>query len=310
MASGGLRFIPDSPPMLRAAPCTSTKHTSSLQRRRVTGVLHRHRRAQFCLSRSGARHRVPVDRRRSSLDARPVGSWHRVRHPFAQVPFCNGGDDARAVGCRQTTQRPRRKTRNFADEATTEPSVIGWMPSAQLYFDDPDGHLLEYITLLDDEPESHVHRPPGGLAAGKVGTQRVGSLSPRPRDGVRAESGAARPSVRTGSSNSNPAPARPHPRFLRLDRTAATCCATPPCNCGASSSATRQFFTNFTSLHRRPLRLADERLCTKTTRLHKKSGGCTKTATLAAIAAAFWLKSRSFPNRARSSAIVTLAAGS
>jgi len=44
-------------------------------------------------------------------------------------------------------------TRNFANEETTEPSVIGWMPSAQLYFEDPDGHLLEYITLLGDAPE-------------------------------------------------------------------------------------------------------------------------------------------------------------
>jgi len=44
-------------------------------------------------------------------------------------------------------------TRNFAKEETTEPSVIGWMPSAQLYFRDPDGHSLEFIALLDDEPD-------------------------------------------------------------------------------------------------------------------------------------------------------------
>jgi len=44
-------------------------------------------------------------------------------------------------------------TYNFAREETTEPSVIGWMPSAQLYFEDPDGHLLEFIALLDDQPD-------------------------------------------------------------------------------------------------------------------------------------------------------------
>jgi lactoylglutathione lyase len=43
-------------------------------------------------------------------------------------------------------------TRNFAGEETTEPSVIGWMPSAQLYFRDIDGHSLEFIALLDDTP--------------------------------------------------------------------------------------------------------------------------------------------------------------
>jgi lactoylglutathione lyase len=47
------------------------------------------------------------------------------------------------------------RTFNFAREETTEPSVIGWMPSAQLYFEDPDGHLLEFISLLDDQPEPH-----------------------------------------------------------------------------------------------------------------------------------------------------------
>ena len=45
------------------------------------------------------------------------------------------------------------QTQNFAGEKTTEPSVIGWMPSAQLYFRDRDGHSLELIALLDESPE-------------------------------------------------------------------------------------------------------------------------------------------------------------
>jgi lactoylglutathione lyase len=32
---------------------------------------------------------------------------------------------------------------------TAEPSVIGWMPAAAVYFRDPDGHLLEYLAMLD-----------------------------------------------------------------------------------------------------------------------------------------------------------------
>jgi lactoylglutathione lyase len=35
---------------------------------------------------------------------------------------------------------------------TTEPSVIGWMPAASVFFRDPDGHLVEYLTMLDKEP--------------------------------------------------------------------------------------------------------------------------------------------------------------
>jgi len=43
----------------------------------------------------------------------------------------------------------------FATE-TDEPSVIGWMPAAAVYFRDPDGHLLEYLAMLDEEPRPEV----------------------------------------------------------------------------------------------------------------------------------------------------------
>jgi lactoylglutathione lyase len=35
---------------------------------------------------------------------------------------------------------------------TDEPTVIGWAPGAQIYFRDPDGHMLEFITILADPP--------------------------------------------------------------------------------------------------------------------------------------------------------------
>ena len=41
---------------------------------------------------------------------------------------------------------------SFAEEETSEPSVLGWMPAAAVYFSDPDGHLLEYLALLEEEP--------------------------------------------------------------------------------------------------------------------------------------------------------------
>jgi lactoylglutathione lyase len=40
----------------------------------------------------------------------------------------------------------------FFGEETTKPSVISWMPAASVYFRDPDGHMLEYLTMLDKEP--------------------------------------------------------------------------------------------------------------------------------------------------------------
>jgi lactoylglutathione lyase len=40
--------------------------------------------------------------------------------------------------------------RSFFGEEADEPSVIGWMPAAAVYFQDPDGHSLEYLAMLDE----------------------------------------------------------------------------------------------------------------------------------------------------------------
>jgi len=44
------------------------------------------------------------------------------------------------------------ETLGFDGKTSREPTVIGWMPSAQIYFRDPDGHMLEFITILADPP--------------------------------------------------------------------------------------------------------------------------------------------------------------
>ena len=44
------------------------------------------------------------------------------------------------------------ETFGFGGGKSEEPSVIGWMPSAQIYFRDPDGHTLEFISILPEEP--------------------------------------------------------------------------------------------------------------------------------------------------------------
>lgn len=37
-----------------------------------------------------------------------------------------------------------------------EPVVIGWMPAASVFFDDPDGHSVELISMLPHEPRPDV----------------------------------------------------------------------------------------------------------------------------------------------------------
>jgi lactoylglutathione lyase len=49
---------------------------------------------------------------------------------------------------------------SFFGERTDEPSVIGWMPAAAVSFRDPDGHLVEYLAMLDEE-----QRPGAGIVS-------------------------------------------------------------------------------------------------------------------------------------------------
>jgi ribosomal protein S18 acetylase RimI-like enzyme len=43
---------------------------------------------------------------------------------------------------------------SFFGAETSEPSVIGWMPAAAVYFRDPDGHLIEYLAMLEEPPRA------------------------------------------------------------------------------------------------------------------------------------------------------------
>jgi lactoylglutathione lyase len=47
---------------------------------------------------------------------------------------------------------------SFFGQETGEPDVLAWMPAAAVYFQDPDGHLLEYLAMLDAAP-----RPDAGV---------------------------------------------------------------------------------------------------------------------------------------------------
>ena len=47
---------------------------------------------------------------------------------------------------------------NFLNDGTDRPMVFAWMPALAIYFNDPDGHALEFISVLDGEgkPENGV----------------------------------------------------------------------------------------------------------------------------------------------------------
>ena len=48
----------------------------------------------------------------------------------------------------------------FLDEETDEPVVFAWMPAAVVFCTDPDGHSVEFLSMLPDAP-----RPDLGVVA-------------------------------------------------------------------------------------------------------------------------------------------------
>jgi lactoylglutathione lyase len=56
---------------------------------------------------------------------------------------------------------------DFNGQPTDDAVVLAWMPALAVYFLDPDGHLLEYIAMLEGEP-----RPNEGVVAWRAWTSR------------------------------------------------------------------------------------------------------------------------------------------
>ena len=78
-----------------------------------------------------------------SLGSAPLALSSHVAFAAARDDVLDACDRLRARGVMPLS---------FAGEETHEPSVLAWMPAAAVYFRDPDGHLLEYLAMLDAPP--------------------------------------------------------------------------------------------------------------------------------------------------------------
>jgi lactoylglutathione lyase len=88
-----------------------------------------------------------------------LGLWQRGSEPSAltvHVAFRTSIPDV--LGACKRLRTAGVVPLSFFEAETHEPSVIGWMPAAAVYFRDPDGHLLEYLAMLDEKacPEAGI----------------------------------------------------------------------------------------------------------------------------------------------------------
>ena len=88
-----------------------------------------------------------------------LGLWEGGSGPqkmTTHVAFAAGLEDV--IAAPKTLRSAGVTALDFNGQPTDEPDVLAWMPAAAVYFRDPDGHLLEYIAMLDDPP-----RPDDGV---------------------------------------------------------------------------------------------------------------------------------------------------
>ena len=64
---------------------------------------------------------------------------------------------------------------DFDNRPTDQPIVFAWMPAASVFFRDPDGHLLEYIAMLPQEP-----RPDYGIVPWRMWAHMHQAISSKP----------------------------------------------------------------------------------------------------------------------------------
>lgn len=87
-----------------------------------------------------------------------LGLWEKPVAEVASQHFAFEVARADLDGAIAALKRQGVGVRNFFNQPTDVPTVFGWMPAASVYFDDPDGHLLEFLAMLPGEP-----RPEAGI---------------------------------------------------------------------------------------------------------------------------------------------------
>ncbi len=100
-----------------------------------------------------------------------LGLWQSGGGPqktTTHIAFAVGADDV--IAAPQRLQSASVVPLDFDGRPTDEPVVLAWMPAVAVYFLDPDGHLLEYIAMLEGEP-----RPQDGVVPWRAWTRSAGS---------------------------------------------------------------------------------------------------------------------------------------
>jgi ribosomal protein S18 acetylase RimI-like enzyme len=115
-----------------------------------------------------------------------LGLWTVGSAPLAMrlhVAFAMALDEVLAAPAALTSKGVQPLS--FFGRPADEPSVIGWMAAAAVYFEDPDGHLLEYLAMLDEAPRHELGIVSWSQYSSDPPSRRT--VRVREHDGARAE---------------------------------------------------------------------------------------------------------------------------
>ena len=88
-----------------------------------------------------------------------LGLWETPKHQVAISHFAFEIDPDWILNESISFLKKRNLSfRNFLNDGTERPMVFAWMPAVSIYFDDPDGHSLEFIGILEGKS-----RPENGI---------------------------------------------------------------------------------------------------------------------------------------------------
>lgn len=79
-----------------------------------------------------------------------LGLWEKPKEEIDKRHFAFPCDTEDILNKSMEFLKERNlKPYNFLKDGTERPMVFAWMPAIAIYFNDPDGHYLEFIGVLD-----------------------------------------------------------------------------------------------------------------------------------------------------------------